>query len=74
MSKRKYTENHDDGSYVVKKSRRSNILAFIVCLLIAFVIWAIAEGAKVRKPAPDSGSGDGAATACVCTDGIADVA
>ena len=34
---------HDDGTYVVKKSRKSNILAFILCLLVAFVIWAYTE-------------------------------
>ena len=30
---------YDDGSYVVKKSRRHNILALIVCILVAFVVW-----------------------------------
>ena len=34
---------HDDGTYVVRKSRKSNILAFILCLLVAFVIWAYTE-------------------------------
>lgn len=47
MSKeRKLTEEHDDGSYVVKKSRKSSILAFILCLLIAFVIWAYADATE----------------------------
>lgn len=36
-------ETHDDGSYVVKKTKKSSILAFIFCVLIAFVIWAYAE-------------------------------
>lgn len=49
MMRNKYREEHEDGSYVVKKSRRSNILAFIVCVLIAFSIWAIAEGSKARN-------------------------
>ena len=30
---------NDDGSYVVKKSKKSNIFAFIVCIIIAFIIW-----------------------------------
>ena len=30
---------NDDGSYVVKKSKKSNIFAFIICIIIAFVIW-----------------------------------
>ena len=39
----KHTSEHDDGNYVVKKSRKSNILAFILCLLVAFIIWAYTE-------------------------------
>lgn len=73
MNKKKYTEKHDDGSYVVKKSRRSNILAFIACLLIAFIIWAIAEGARARKPAADGGA-DGGDSAYSCVYTTADVA
>lgn len=34
---------HDDGSYVVRKTKKSSILAFIICVLIAFVIWAYAK-------------------------------
>ena len=41
--KRETSEVHDDGTYVVKKSKKSSILAFIICVLIAFVIWAYAE-------------------------------
>ena len=36
------SEEHNDGTYVVKKSRKSSVLAFIVCVLIAFVVWAYA--------------------------------
>lgn len=36
------SEEHNDGTYVVKKSRKSSILAFIVCVLISFVVWAYA--------------------------------
>ncbi|MBE6577127.1 MAG: hypothetical protein E7653_03210 [Ruminococcaceae bacterium] len=36
----KHTHEHNDGSYVVKKSKKSSIFAFIICFLIAFVIWA----------------------------------
>jgi len=41
MSKeKKNVENiNDDGSYVVKKSKKSNVLAFILCVVIAFIIW-----------------------------------
>lgn len=53
MIRNKYREEHEDGSYVIKKNRRSNILAFIVCVLIAFSIWAIAEGSKARGVAHD---------------------
>ena len=44
-TRKKRKENgYDDGSFVVKKSRNFNIFAFIVCLLVAFVIWVYAEG------------------------------
>ena len=40
MKKEKKVEHvNDDGSYVVKKSRKSNIFAFILCVIIAFIIW-----------------------------------
>ena len=41
MSKRIHDhDEHNDGSYTVKKTKNSNILAFVLCLLVAFVIWA----------------------------------
>ncbi len=40
---------HDDGTYVVKKSGKSSILAFIVCVLLAVVIWASAEASEKSK-------------------------
>ena len=64
MMRNKYREEHEDGSYVVKKSRRSNILAFIVCVLIAFSIWAIAEGSKARGTATNNDANN-TQTACV---------
>ncbi len=39
-------EKHDDGTYVVKKSKKAGILAFVLCLLIAFVIWAYATATE----------------------------
>lgn len=36
---KKIEQVNDDGSYVVKKSKKSNIFAFIICIIIAFVIW-----------------------------------
>ena len=40
MKKDKKIEHvNDDGSYVVKKSRKSNVFAFILCVIIAFIIW-----------------------------------
>ena len=38
----------DDGSYVVKKTKKSSILAFVFCVLLAFVIWAYAEADEKR--------------------------
>lgn len=42
--KKKKEQGYDDGSYVVKKSRKFDIFAFIVCVLVAFVIWVYAVG------------------------------
>ncbi len=39
----------DDGTYVVKKSRKSSIFAFIVCVLVAFIIWASAEATEKKQ-------------------------
>ena len=39
-------ESRDDGTYVAKKSKKSSVLAFILCLLIAFVIWAYADATE----------------------------
>ena len=50
MSKRKLNERtHDDGSYVVKKSKKRTIVAFILCVLIAFVIWLYASKIDEKK-------------------------
>ena len=43
MSKRKEKEhNYDDGSYMMPQRRKFSIFAFILCLLVAFVIWLYA--------------------------------
>ncbi len=58
MSKRKQNEwNEDDGSYVVKKSRKLNVVAFVVCFLIALVIWIYATNTENKdKTETQSGS------------------
>ena len=53
----------DDGSYVVKKSKKSNIFAFILCVIIAFIIWLYAvsvENHEQKKA--NAGTNSGAAT------------
>ncbi len=69
MSKRKEKDHgYDDGSYVIKKSRKFSVFAFILCLLIAFVIWLYATG----KANADMQEAETAVkeTACadICTD------
>ena len=50
VKKDKKTEYvNDDGSYVVKKSRKSNIFAFILCVIIAFVIWLYATSVEMNE-------------------------
>lgn len=40
----------DDGSYVVKKSRKLDIFVFIICLLISFAIWLYASQRAEELP------------------------
>ncbi len=47
--KKNIAAEHDDGTYVVKKSGRRSILAFILCILVAIVIWASAEASEKQK-------------------------
>lgn len=50
MSKRKQNEMmSDDGTYVVKKNRKMNIVAFILCVLIAAVIWLYATNIEEKE-------------------------
>lgn len=71
MSKRKQNETmHDDGTYVVKKSRKKNIIAFILCLLIAVIVWLYASNAELKRQAEEQQNAV-KNSACV-TDGDAD--
>lgn len=50
MLRKKNTDTeHDDGSYVTKKSKKSSIFAFILCVLIAIVVWAYAEATETQR-------------------------
>ncbi len=50
MSKRKQNQSaRDEGSYVTKKNKKFNIFAFILCLLVAFVIWLYASNHENDK-------------------------
>lgn len=50
MSKRKQEEAvYDDGSYVVKKSRKTNIIAFVLCVLVALMIWLYATNMESKE-------------------------
>lgn len=43
---------YENGSYLVKKSRKGNIIAFIVCLLVAMAIWLYASQVEDDKELP----------------------
>lgn len=52
MFKRKQNQvAHDDGSYAKKSNKKINIFAFILCLLIAFVIWLYASNLEKNTQA-----------------------
>ena len=59
MAKKRETEQvYDDGSYQVKRSRKGEVLSFIVCLLIAFVLWIYATNVNIQKMAEESAPSD----------------
>ena len=54
----KQTESREEnGNYVVKKGRKSNIIAFILCFLVACIIWIYATNAE-RKDEAEAQSGN----------------
>ena len=70
MSKKKEKENgYDDGSYVIKKSRKFSIFAFILCLLVAFFIWLYATNKEQQRIA----EGEMSETAALYTETRADM-
>ncbi len=69
MSKKKEKEHgYDDGSYVIKKSRKSSIFAFILCLLVAFFIWLYATNKEQQRIAEEEGTDKEALYTETCTD------
>lgn len=38
------TDQQKNGEYAVRRSRRSNIIAAVVCLLLALVVWGVIMG------------------------------
>ena len=58
--KDKNEQVYDDGTYVVKKSKRTGVIALIVCLMIALIIWCYSKGSAMIKDAvSDNVEGDG---------------
>ena len=52
MSKRKHNQTaRDEGSHFVEKNKKFHIFAFILCVLIAFVIWLYASNLEKNKEA-----------------------
>jgi len=50
MSKRKQNQMaRDERRYVAKENKKFHIFAFILCLLIAFVIWLYASNHENEK-------------------------
>ena len=39
----------NDGTYVVPKNRKKNILAFILCILVALLIWIYASNKENKE-------------------------
>ena len=45
--------SYEDVNYVTKKRRKYNVLAFIICVLVAFVIWLYATNKENEKLAEE---------------------
>lgn len=61
MNKHEFDENVSSSSqnYEVKRSRKANIFAFILCVIIAFAIWIFAWNSdkapeEQQTPAPQA--------------------
>ena len=39
MSKKNEYRQNDDGSYVIQKNKKGNVIAFVLCFFVAFCIW-----------------------------------
>ena len=60
MAKKQNVEQtYDDGTYVVNKKKKFRLLAFLICLVIAFVIWIyvtnVAEERRLNGIEPPPG-------------------
>ena len=55
MRMNEQTATQERDAYLVKKSRKSSVIAFIVCVVVAFLIWSYAE-AVTLKEAKDNAS------------------
>lgn len=38
----------EGGAYVIKKNKKSSVVAFIVCIVVAFLIWSYAEALALK--------------------------
>lgn len=39
----------ENGAYVIKKSKKSSVIAFIVCVVVAFLVWSYAEALALKE-------------------------
>ena len=68
MSKRKRNESsRDEETYVAKKNGKVNIFAFILCVLIAFIIWLYASNLE-KKNKEENGTNGGMQSAMAMID------
>lgn len=54
MKRNKNEHASSDGTYVVKKNKKMNIGALIVCVLIAVAIWIYAKNADEKEKLENS--------------------
>lgn len=64
---------YDNGEYAVRRSYRSNIVAIIVCLVLAFAVWIVVMNAEDTNYIPLSISGVPEGYICVLSDSVIEV-
>ncbi len=57
MRMNEQTAAQENGAYIIKKSKKSSVIAFIVCVVVAFLIWSYAEALALKEAKDNAAMG-----------------